>query len=140
MPVSHFRQDCHSFIEHRSFLYAKPVTLLPQFSCFLWMESIHNRANNQPRLCVHVATFSGMSLAPWHANLQNKLPGRLPVRTRFREWVLSIHTAKTSTWVPTQKWALAWDTMICQKYYNLPEFGVMYSAHEPLFARLHCYK
>ena len=64
--------------------YTKPVTLLPRFSCLLWIlvESMHNRTNSQPCLCV--ATFGGTCLdasALWHASMQNKLPGRLPYVT-----------------------------------------------------------
>ena len=77
MPVSHFRLDSRPFVKHRP-SYTEPVTLLPQLSCLLQIESMHDQANSQPRHCV--ATFSGACLdasALWHASVQNKLPGHL---------------------------------------------------------------
>ena len=61
--------------------YTKLVTLLPRFSCLLWTELMHDRANFRPCLCV--ATFGGTCLdanALWCACV-DKLPGRLPYVT-----------------------------------------------------------
>ena len=61
--------------------YTKLVTLLLQFSCLLQIESMHDRANCRPRLCV--AMFGRTCLdasALWCAGVQ-KLPGCLPYVT-----------------------------------------------------------
>ena len=57
--VSVFR-FIHFHLPNTEASYTKSVILLPQFSCLLRIESMHDRANSWPSLCV--ATFGGTCL------------------------------------------------------------------------------
>ena len=91
-PVLCFSQGGCSFIKHRNF-YIKLLTLLQQFSCLLWIVSMHDQAIivgcsyvqwNVPG-CKH-------SLVCWHAKAA---------------WTLAIRDCKDLAWALTREWAFS---------------------------------